>query len=100
MHDGRVVEDKSMAHGEEKTPALQPVSSREITGGSVVRLGTRNTFNILTKFFLLLIVFLFVTLAISSQYTSFAKQKDEMAKLGFNSYFSNTDTSRIVLKNR
>lgn len=64
----------------------------------MVRLGVRNTFNILTKFFLLLIVFLFVTLAISSQYTSFAKQKDELAKLGINEYFRNTDTSRIVLK--
>lgn len=104
MHDGRVVEDKVVGDREtsmeitgEETPDKNGFSL-EIRGGSMVRLGVRNTFNILTKFFLLLIVFLFVTLAISSQYTSFAKQKDELAKLGINEYFRNTDTSRIVLK--
>lgn len=128
MHDGRIVEDKTVAAGGAKrgvasegigeakrevieegigegtqagigeTVETVEESAREIRGGSMVRLGARNTFNIPIKFFLLLVVFLFVALAVSSQYTSFAKQEDELAKLGFNNFFCNTDTSRIVLK--
>ncbi len=95
MHDGKVVEDS----------LIQPptVSDGEgiCNGGSIaqsskIRLGVRNTFNVLPKFLLLLLVFGFVVFAVTSQYTSFKKQDAEFEKLGYNNVFLNYSDQRIV----
>ncbi len=113
MHDGAVVEDtrpeetaKSVAADAAVAAAMQEagvqaVRSRQdknITAGSKIRLGIRNTFNIFPKFILLLIVFLFVVFAVTSEYTTFNHQKEEEDKLGYNDYFYNYSEDRIVLK--
>ncbi|MDO4745400.1 MAG: ABC transporter ATP-binding protein [Bacillota bacterium] len=102
MHDGKIAEDKTF-----KTPQptagtsaeLEAVSSKDdISAGDKVRLGVRNTFNILPKFLLLLVVLLFVVFGVTSQYTTLQHQQAEESKLGYNDYFYNYSEDRIVLK--
>ncbi|MEG0156978.1 MAG: ABC transporter ATP-binding protein, partial [Anaerovoracaceae bacterium] len=97
MHDGKVVEDKVVAEGNQE---IKIAESRwgNISVASKLRLGIRNTFNVIPKFLLLLVVFMFVILAVSSNYTSFQKQEEEMQKLGYNPVFSNYTEDRIVVK--
>ena len=66
--------------------------------GSKVRLGVRNTFNILPKFFLLLLVFLFVVFAVISEYTSLQHSEEEASNLGYNDFLYNYSQDRIVVK--
>lgn len=70
----------------------------DITAGSKIRLGIRNTFNIIPKFILLLVVFLFIIFAVTSQYTTLQHQEAEEDKLGYNNYFYNYKEDRVVLK--
>ena len=106
MHDGRIAEDD----GDRKPASDAPVEIKvreagrseivtgNISGMSRIRLGIRNTFNIMHKFLLLLMVFVFVVIAVTSEYTTFNYQKEEMDKLGWNDYFWNYSENRIVLK--
>ena len=106
MHDGKVIEDIREAPADMKIQAMdQPAvlsenrhEGRNITVGSRVRLGVRNTFNILPKFLLLLLVFVFLVTAVASQYTTLKNQEAEQDKLGFNDYFRNYSEDRVVLK--
>lgn len=106
MHDGKVVEDiHETPAGMESRTKERPAAlsenrdeSGDITAGSRVRLGIRNTFNILPKFLLLLLVFVFLVTAVASQYTTLQNQKAEQSKLGFNDYFMNYSEDRVVLK--
>lgn len=108
MHDGKVVE-----HLERKAPPAEAAGSgsmreaeliQQKSGGmsakSVLGLGIRNTFNIGYKFALLMIVFLFLAFAVTSQYTSFMNQKAENSNLGYNNSFYNYSEDRIVLKKK
>ena len=61
-------------------------------------LGIRNTFNLPSKFLLLLLVFLFVAGSISSQYVTVKKQQDTVSEAGWNEYFTNYDPKRIVVE--
>lgn len=70
----------------------------DITAGSKIKLGIRNTFNIIPKFVLLLVVFLFIIFAVTSQYTTLQHQEAEEDKLGYNNYFYNYKEDRVVLK--
>ncbi len=99
MHDGKIIEDEVL---QQKTVLTEPVepnlNSGKMSAGSKVRLGLRNTFNIIPKFILLLIVFLFVVLSVTSEYTSLQQSEAEMAKMGYNYYFENYSEDRIVVK--
>ena len=99
MHDGKVVENTEIRPAQ-KTELAQPHSSGNISNGDILRLGLRNTFNIGYKFVLLLIVFMFLVFAVTSQYTSFLNQKAESSKVGYNNYFYNYSEDRIVLKKK
>ena len=115
MHDGKVAEDKAMGiqraavesditeqpdakTNKTKQGKKSAASKKGITGGGRIRLGVRNTFNILPKFILMLIVFMFVVFGISSLYTTLQHQQAEEDKLGYNDYFYNYSEDRIVLK--
>ena len=105
-HDGKIAEDDGVRSPVSESPVEIKVNeenrSESRTGNisviSRVRLGIRNTFNIFHKFLLLLMVFVFVVLAVTSEYTTFNYQKEEMDKLGWNDYFWNYSENRIVLK--
>ena len=65
MRDGRVIEDKRFEREEETVSGEEHVRPEEarhdnLTAGSTLRLGVRNTFSLPVKFLLLLVVFLFL----------------------------------------
>ena len=112
MHDGKIVEDTG-ATDKSDLPGMSPYGNRAsrspgledrhyekngISYGTQVALGIRNTFNLLAKFLLLLLVFLFVVSAVSAQYVSVKKQKDTVSEAGWNNYFANYDPKRIIVK--
>ena len=106
MYDGKVVEDEKVTQpvrtaGEGSALSFVAAAGRasgRISVPSKIRLGLRNTFNIVPKFLLLLVVFLFVVVAVTSEYTSFQHNKEENSNLGYNSYFNNFSPDRVVLK--
>ena len=128
MHDGKVAEDKPLVerrtysgkataaalHEDKDAPeataaALKKEKSAQdvkngkpardgIGAGAMIRLGVRNTFNILPKFLLLFMVLIFVVFGVTSQYTMLQHQQAEEDKLGFNDYFFNYSEDRMVLK--
>lgn len=106
MYDGKVVEDEKVTQpvrtaGEGSALSFAAAAghaSGKISVPSKIRLGLRNTFNIVPKFLLLLVVFLFVVVAVTSEYTSFQHNKEENSNLGYNSYFNNFSPDRVVLK--
>ena len=98
MHDGKVVENVWVRGTAEVPEGSSEYTAGQMRSSSILRLGVRNTFNIFYKFILLLIVFLFLVFAMSSQYTSFVNKNYENSILGYNSYFYNFSNDRVILK--
>ena len=98
MHDGKVREDIELKKYESKEPVIYDY--KDISFGSKLLIGVRNTFNIVPKFLLTLFVFLFVTSSFLSEYSSFKQAEYEESKGGYNEYFNNTDDKRIVIKKK
>ena len=104
MHDGRIIEDEGgrvpydSPEDDRFEDPLKGRATGEISAGGKIRLGVRNTFNIPGKFFLLLLVFIFVLAAVTSEYTSFRHSEEESSSLGYNEYFYNYSRDRVVLK--
>ena len=107
MHDGRIIEDKKLqpAAGDlsddEMESYLHPEKERPVyrkmSAGSQLRLGVRNTFNLPAKFILLLLVYLFVTAAVLSQYASTKQTLHSNDLMGYNNYFTDTSPERLIL---
>lgn len=99
MHDGKVAEDKPLgAPRELYAKGTSETLQGDITFGAKAKLGIRNTFNILPKFLLMLLVLIFVVFGVTSQYTTLQHQQAEEDKLGYNDFFYNYSEDRIVLK--
>jgi len=100
MHDGRVAEDKILTtepEAETGQPArLVPAKADNLTTGSQLRLGIRNTFNIPAKFSLLFLVFLFLCFGVIFEYVSWQNMGDAMGG-GWNEYFRYTGKDRILV---
>ena len=62
------------------------------------KLAFRNTFNIVPKFLLLLVVYTFLCIAIIGEYTSNLKSNYDTSFFGFNMYFKNKDDKRLIIK--
>ncbi len=99
MHDGRVLEDKKISEVK-KIDERKSAKYKDITRVNKFRLGFRNTFNIIPKFLLIFAVYLFITIAIISEYASFKEQEYIESKSGENYIFSNISDKRIVLKKK
>ena len=99
MNDGRVIEDKVITRrnldGIEGGPLTGKLSNK-----SKFKLGVRNTFNIIPKFLLLLVVFLFVTLSVSGVYTNYKETQSAASEFGYNAFFQNYSDDRIIVKNK
>ena len=96
MFDGKILEDKVITKTDEvKTDGN--LESKKMKPLSKLRLGVRNTFNIVPKFLLLLAVFLFMFAAITTEMAGFRENKYEEERVGNNSYLQNKDTSRIII---
>ena len=97
MHDGKILEDKIIRP---LTKEIEPEISnyKDIKLISKLRLGIRNTYNIIPKFLLVLAVYLFITIALMAEYSSFKQQEYISEKSGYNYLFQNTSNSRIIIK--
>ena len=98
MHDGKVIENTRVRRSWQVPEERLSGGTGFMSGGSQLRLGVRNTFNIFYKFLLLLAVFLFLVFAISSQYTTLINKQYEQSEMGYSNYFMNYSNDRIVLK--
>ena len=96
MHDGKILEDKKIKDYEKSI--IKECRSNNITFFNKMRLGLRNTFNIKTKFLLLFLVYLFITIALLSEYSGFKKLEYETNTSGYNMFFSDISDNRIVIK--
>ena len=86
MHDGKILEDKVI----EKKAVVdyqEHYDNKKISFLSLLRLGIRNAFNIVPKFVLVLMVYLFITIAVTTEYAFFKKQEYETSSLGYNNFF-------------
>ncbi len=96
MHDGKVREDIDLKEYTSKEPELREY--KNISFFNKVRIGVRNTFNIVPKFLLTFVVFLFVIIAFLTEYSGFRQAEYEEKKGGYNNYFQNASDERIVLQ--
>ena len=97
MHDGKILEDRQLKPQKEVTEE-ENKQYKNIRFLSKLKLGIRNTFNIIPKFLLVLAVYLFITVALMSEYSSFKEQEYIQSKSGYNMLFNNTEDTRIVIK--
>lgn len=113
MHDGRIIEDTRIREPELEQPAGKQERagkhsenfeikggkkpSGNMTRGTRMMLGVRNTFNLPAKFILLLLVYMFAAAAVLGGYSSTRSSLHETDLLGYNPYFSYTAPDRIVV---
>lgn len=97
MHDGKVLEDRKI----KDCPVINNYKKTNIKNISVfnkLRLGVRNTFNIVPKFILLFLVFSFIIVAVMGEYSLFKKEEYSSKMSGENYIFSDNSVNRIVVK--
>lgn len=95
MHDGKVREDINLKKYE--IPEIKVNDYGDIHFLSKIRIGIRNAFNIIPKFVLMFIVFLFVIAAFLFEYAS-SKQLDyDESILGYNYYFNDLIDNRMIV---
>jgi ABC-type lipoprotein export system ATPase subunit len=99
MHDGKILEDKKIKDYK-KLEKVENNNYKDITLANKFRLGFRNTFNIIPKFLLLFLVYMFIIVSLISEYSSFKKQEYMSSINGYNYYFQNTSDKRIVIKKK
>lgn len=99
MHDGRVMEDKKIKN-HKKVENIKISNSKDIRPLSKLRLGVRNTFNIIPKFLLILSVYIFIVYAMFFAYSSFQYAAYEESLNGYNPFFLNNDAKRVVIKKK
>lgn len=98
MHDGRIIEDLKIKEVD-TIEEIEASNYKETRISSKLRLGIRNTFNIVPKFLLMLMVYLFIVFSISGTYSSFKQGEYEASKEMYSSFFSGTNADkRIILK--
>lgn len=98
MHDGKILEDKKIKDVKEG-PSIEN-NYQNITFFNKIRLGIRNTFNVLPKFILLLIVYLFIVVSLMAEYSSFKKSEYENSKTGYNYIFQDLSEERIIINKK
>lgn len=98
MHDGSVIEDMKLKDKNE----VKEVNTSKFKKTKVIsnlRLGIRNTFNIVSKFLLLTFVYLFVLISIVGVYSAFLEL--ESTNNAYNSFFNETDANkRVIVKKK
>ena len=97
MHDGKILEDVKLKEIDSKAN-YKPSVLKSLSIFNRFRLGIRNTFNIIPKFILLLLVFSFIVGALMSEYASFRKEETQSKEEASNLIFKNKSPNRIVLK--
>lgn len=99
MHDGRILEDNKIKK-EEKVEEIKTPKIKNISFFNRIRLGFRNTFNVIPKFILLFLVFSFVTGSLMCEYAMFKKEEHLAKTEGDNYIFSDSRAERIVINKK
>lgn len=99
MHDGKILEDKIIKQKEEVNYQIQK-QAKNLRILEKIRIGIRNAFNIIPKFLLVLLVYLFITVAVTSEYAFFKQQEYNTNKMGYNNFFADTSDTRIIIKKK
>ena len=99
MHDGKVLSDKEVTKIDNIKYEIDN-SERKIKKSSMLRLGIRNTFNVIPKFLLILAVFLFVTLSLISEYVTMKSNEEMMSSQGTNYFLQDTSQERIIINKK
>lgn len=98
MHDGSVIEDMKLKDKND----VKEVNTSKFKKTKVIsnlRLGIRNTFNIVPKFLLLTFVYAFVLISIVGVYSAFLEL--ESTNNTYNSFFNETDANkRVIVKKK
>lgn len=97
MHDGKIIEDKKLTKIDSITPE-EYMRYGNITLLNKIRLGIRNTFNIIPKFLLLFLVYFFIAISLVTENSSFKLGEYQSSIIGDNMFFSDLADNRIVLK--
>jgi len=99
MHDGKVLEDKKFKTIENELPRSEGIY-KNMSFHNKIRLGIRNTFNVIPKFILLFLVYSFIVAALMGEYSFFKKNEYEMEKSGYSYIFRDTDDKRVILNKK
>lgn len=98
MHDGRIIENNEIKKIKDE-PKVEESKHKNLSFINKYRLGIRNTFNIFSKFVLLLLVFLFMSTALVAEYGAFRSAEESAEENGQNSMILNdTSKERILVK--
>ena len=99
MHDGKVLED-TYINKKVKNTDIKESHFGKMLNVNKFKLGIRNTFNIVPKFLLLLLVYTFLSFAVLSLYASFSKSKYDFSNVGYNANFTDLSDKRIIIKRK
>ena len=99
MHDGKILEDKIIKKVSDDIKANE-TEYKDIKFLSKIKLGIRNTFNIIPKFLLILAVFMFIVWALMAEYASFKRLEYEESKDGYNMAFNDTSDNRVIIRKK
>ena len=97
MHDGKVLED-TYINKKVKNTDIKESHFGKMLNVNKFKLGIRNTFNIVPKFLLLLLVYTFLSFAVLSLYASYSKSKYDFSNVGYNANFTDLSDKRIIIK--
>ena len=98
MHDGKILEDIKIEKREKNDYVEKEYGNPKMI--DKIKLATKNTFNILPKFLLLLVVYLLLSIAVFGEYSSNIKSEFDVSMFGYNEYFRNTSDTRIIIKKK
>lgn len=97
MHDGKVLEDRKIEKPKEVDYSLSDYTFKNIRFHEKIKLGIRNTFNIIPKFILMMLVYSFIVASLMFEYSYFKKEEYQETKNGYNIVFNDTNDHRIVV---
>lgn len=100
MHDGKILSDKKIKAVEDNSDKIEIKEYKGIGIFNVIRLGIRNTFNIVPKFVLMVLIFLFVSASLLTVYGVMEKLSYEISKEGENYYLSDITDTRIIINKK
>ena len=98
MHDGKIILDKKLKNTDEVK--LKESNYKNIKPIYKWFLGLRNAFNIKTKFILLAIVYLVLTLFVFSSYSSLKKIDNDNSNIGYHPLFNDRSSNRVIINKK
>jgi len=98
MSDGHIIEDVELKpHQQVNNYFVKQMTKMRFA--SIFELAFINTFNIVAKFLLLLIVFLFLTVSVIGLYSTYKVTQSE-SSFAYSYYFEDDDHNRFIIKNK